>query len=59
MDPPPRPQTNDSFVLINTMNENGEKGRTGSKNLYTQSTLTEDPKIEELVDWEHRQETLS
>jgi len=26
---------------------------------YTQSTLTEDPKIEELVDWEHRQETLS
>lgn len=25
---------------------------------YTQSTLTEDPKIDELVDWEHRQETL-
>jgi len=26
---------------------------------YTQSTLMQDPKIEELIDWEHKQETLA
>ena len=25
---------------------------------YTQSSLTQDPKIDELIDWEHQQETL-
>jgi hypothetical protein len=26
---------------------------------YTQSSLVQDPKIDELIDWEHKQDTLA